>query len=415
MLRDVARGFVRRGQQRARNDDLEAAWHDLLQAEQMGRAESDAGKLRQDLIRAGLGEARMYLKAGEPSRAAEELARLRDRGVRLPEQNLLEDAAKSWLHARDQASQGDFSQAIDTLERVRRLLKEPHAHLEQFREELSQRHRLFANLLPKLHEAANTKNWREVLEMAEQVLAVAPRHPEARQTRALAWRAVDPNTITRAARPEPLAVSRTSECTDLRQRYLLWVDGVGGFLVCLAGRVTLGQATSEVYVDVPLLADVSRLHASLTRDEEGYVLEGVRPVMVNGQTVTSSLLRHNDRITLGTSCQFQFLQPAPISTTARLDLVSGHRLPLALDAVVLMADTLLIGAGGQNHITVPELEQPVVLYRHKDGLAVRHAGNLVINDRPARERGLLGNGATVKGDDFAFTLEPAGARLGRYE
>ena len=56
----------------------------------------------------------MYLKAGEPSRAAEELARLRDRGVRLQEQNLLEDAAKSWLQAREQASQGDFAQAIDT-------------------------------------------------------------------------------------------------------------------------------------------------------------------------------------------------------------------------------------------------------------------------------------------------------------
>ena len=103
------------------------------------------------------------------------------------------------------------SAALGDYERVRRLLKEPHAHLEQFREELSQRHRLFANILPKLHEAANTKNWREVLEMAEQVLAVAPRHPEARQTRALAWRAVDPTTITRAARPEPLAVSRTED------------------------------------------------------------------------------------------------------------------------------------------------------------------------------------------------------------
>src|SRR5438309_12074273 len=59
MLHDVARGFVRRGQQRAKHEDLEAAWHDLIQAEQLGRAESDAGRLRQDLIRSGLVEARM--------------------------------------------------------------------------------------------------------------------------------------------------------------------------------------------------------------------------------------------------------------------------------------------------------------------------------------------------------------------
>jgi hypothetical protein len=413
MLRDVAQGFVQRGQQRARNDDLEAAWHDLLQAEQMGRAESDAGRLRQDLIRTGLAEARMYLKAGEPARAAEELARLKDRGVRLPEQNLLEDAAKSWLQARDQAGQGDFALAIDTTERVRRLLKEPPPPLEQFREELSQRHRLFTTLLPKLHEAAHWKKWREALELAEQVLAVAPRHPEARQTRALAWKAVDPSTVAPVQPPSPLAVSRSQDRTTSPQRYLLWVDGVGGFLVCLGGRVTLGQATSESYVDIPLFADVSRLHASLTRDEEGYLLEGTRPVQVNGQTVANSLLRPNDRITLGTSCQFQFRQPAPISTTARLDLVSGHRLPLALDAVILMADTLLLGAGPHNHVALAGIEQPVVLYRHREGLAVRYTGSLVVNDKPVKDRAVLGNSASVKGDDFAFSLEPAGPRLGQ--
>ena len=59
------------------------------------------------------------------------------------------------------------------------------------------------------------------------------------------------------------------------------------------------------------------------------------------------------------------------------------------------------------------MRPPVVLYRHKEGLAVRHTGGLVINDRKVQDRGVLGNGATVKGDEFAFTLEPAGTRLGQ--
>src|ERR1700730_3640884 len=41
-------------------------------------------------------------------------------------------------------------------------------------------------------------------------------------------------------------------------QYLLWIDGVGGFLVCLSHRVTLGQANPESIVDIPLLADISR-------------------------------------------------------------------------------------------------------------------------------------------------------------
>ena len=139
-------------------------------------------------------------------------------------------------------------------------------------------------------------------------------------------------------------------------------------------------------MDVPLVADVSRLHATLTRDGEGYVLKAVRPLQVNGQPVTRALLRPGDRVTLGTSCQFLFRQPVPVSTTARLDLVSGHRLPLAVDGVLLMADTLVLGPGPQAHVMVPDLKDPVVLFRHKDGLGVRAAA-AAINGRALTANG----------------------------
>ncbi len=398
LMREVARGFVERGRQRLTHNDLEAAWHDLLQAEQLGRAENDAGKLRQDLVEAGLLEARTYLRAGEPGKAVELLAQLKDRGVRLPESNLMEEAAKNWLHARDQAGQGDFAQALDTLQRVRGLLREPNPPLERLCDELSHRHRTFSMLLPRLHEAVNGKRWR--------------RHAQARQTRSMAWKSVEPATVA-AVEPvvERAPAAKALERKEPAQRFLLWVDGVGGFLICLANRVTMGQATPETFVDVPLFADVSRMHASLTRDEEGYLLEGVRSVQVNGRKVERALLQANDRITLGTSCQFHFRQPAPVSASARLDLVSGHRLPLALDGVLLMADTLLLGAGSLTHVSLPDVRPPVVLYRHKEGLAVRHNGKLTIDGRAAREREVLRPGSTVRGEEFAFTLEPAGARL----
>jgi hypothetical protein len=411
LMRQVARGFVERGRQRAKHNDHEAAWHDLLQGEQLGRADSDAGRLRQDLVQADLLEARTYLRIGEPGKAVELLSQLKDRGVRLPESNLMEEAAKSWVHAREQASQGDFAQALDTLGRVSSLLREPNPPLERFRDELSQRHRTFSKLLPRLHEAVKTKQWREAMELAEQILAVAPRHPQARQTRSMAWKSVEPITVAAVDPVGSPVAARPVERKAPAQRFLLWVDGVGGFLICLANRVTMGQATPETFVDVPLFADVSRLHASLTRDEEGYLLEGVRGVQVNGKMVERALLQANDRITLGTSCQFQFRQPAPVSTSARLDLVSGHRLPLALDAVLLMADTLLLGAGSHTHVVLPDVRPLVVLYRHKEGLAVRCGGKVTIDGKPARDREVLRPGSTVRGEEFAFTLELAGARL----
>ena len=135
------------------------------------------------------------------------------------------------------------------------------------------------------------------------------------------------------------------------------------------------------------------------------------PAVWDFRKVERALLQANDRITLGTSCQFHFRQPAPVSASARLDLVSGHRLPLALDGVLLMADTLLLGAGSLPHVALPDVRPPVVLYRHKDGLAVRYGGKLTIDGRAAREREVLRPGSTVRGEEFAFTLEPAGARL----
>src|SRR5260370_17787555 len=178
-------------------------------------------------------------------------------------------------------------------------------------------------------------------------------------------------------------------------------------------RITLGQATPDAYVDVPLYADVSRHHATLTRDGEGYLLEAVRPVQVNGKAIDRALLRANDRMTLGTSCQLQFRQPVAVSTSGRLDIVSGHRLPLALDAVLLMADTLILGPGTQSHVILPDLKQPVIFYPHKAGLGVRHAGNLVLDGRKVQERAVLGPAATITGDDFALAIETVGNRMGR--
>src|SRR5207244_12976345 len=170
-------------------------------------------------------------------------------------------------------------------------------------------------------------------------------------------------------------------------RFLLWIDGIGGYLLCLGNRVTLGQAAPDGCVDIPLYADISRMHAALTRDAEGYLLEALRTVQVNSRPVDRALLRAGDRITLGNSCQLHFRQPVPVSATARLDLVSGHRLPLAVDAVLLMAETLVLGPGPQAHVPIPDLKQPVVLYRHKEGLAVSFAGPFTIGVHSGTDRG----------------------------
>ncbi len=193
-------------------------------------------------------------------------------------------------------------------------------------------------------------------------------------------------------------------------RYMLWIDGVGGYLICLGNRLTFGQA-AQPGVDLPLVADVSRIHATLTRDAEGYLLETVRPVQVNNHSVTRALLRSNDRITLGATCQVCFRQPVPVSASAVLEIVSGHRLVRSVEGVLLMAETLIIGPGAQAHVTIPDLKEAVILFRHKDGIGLRSTRPLTVNGQRVTDRCVLGAQAQVSGEEISFALEPAGTRL----
>src|SRR5262249_61852529 len=89
----LARAFAERGQKCLRQDDVAGAWTDLLRAEQVLASEPAAVDLRQALTRLGLAEVRALLEVGEPARALEAAAQLRDRAARPSELEPLEEGA----------------------------------------------------------------------------------------------------------------------------------------------------------------------------------------------------------------------------------------------------------------------------------------------------------------------------------
>ena len=42
-----------------------------------------------------------------------------------------------------------------------------------------------------------------------------------------------------------------------------------------------------------------------------------------------------------------------------------------MDGVLLMADTIVLGPGQNVHVELPELKQPVILFRQKNGMGIR--------------------------------------------
>jgi hypothetical protein len=366
------------------------------------------------LTRKGLDELKAVLQAGDPGRGIALAELLRGRSVRHSELDQFDGVAKEWVQARELADRGEFNMALLKVERLRRQLPQLTA-LERCQQDLTHRREDCTARLVQLHDVVEKGQWRKVVEMADQVLAVAPQQSQARKAKAQAWKVVEPSTIGLKPGGGEAVIKTVQEppkAPERFDRFMLWIDGVGGYLVCLNNRLTLGQATPDAAVDIAFYADLSRLHANLTRDGSNYLVEAGRPLRVNGQPTEKALLQPGDRVTLGTSCQMKFTQPVPVSATARLDLTSGHRLALAVEAVLLMADTLVIGPGTQVHVAVPDLSHQVILFRQKDGLAMRYPGSFMVDGQKCQERSQLGRNSKVAIDDCCFTVEMVGSRLG---
>ena len=191
-----------------------------------------------------------------------------------------------------------------------------------------------------------------------------------------------------------------------QSRLLLWVDAVGGFFVCLGHEVRLGQAVPDSVVELPLLADLSRHHATIRRDEEGYTIEPLRDVRLNHHKIaTVSWIHDGSLIELGPALQLRFSRPHPLSATARLDFISHHRTQPSAAAVLLMADTCVLGPGANNHVVCRQWPHDVVLYRQHGGLYCRTAGVLEVDGKICQQQAPLTPRSHVVGEQFSFSLE----------
>jgi hypothetical protein len=401
VLVGLARAFADRGQKYLDRHDPENAWGDLGRAEGVAVADPAIDALRDALGRLALAEVRALLEAGQPGGAAAAVRRLQERGARLPELRPLEESARDWGLAAELADRGEFAAAVQTAERVRARLPVPPVGFNRFLSELAERQGRFAAHFDRLHEALEGRRWRDVVRACDEMLAAAPQCEEARAARSRAWTALEPETLPAApAEPPP-------PTAGVPRRFLLWVDGVGGYLVCTGPRLTVGRIDGSA--DVPVSAAVSRHHADLEREDGGWLLDAVRPVAVNGGLVTRHALRPGDTLTLGESCRLRFEQPVPVSGTALLKPTGPHRLGLGADAAVLMADTLVLGPGPEAHVEVPDLPAPVLLVRQRDGLAVRWSGPFTLDGRPRVDRAVLpAAGGALRGDGLSLAVEPTG-------
>jgi len=198
---------------------------------------------------------------------------------------------------------------------------------------------------------------------------------------------------------------RTMKPITNTQRFILWVDAVGGYLVCLRDVVTLGQAIAGSIVDIPLLADVSRNHARIRRVDDQYILEPISTVRVReSDTTTETPLHDGDKIQFG-NVEMQFRKPHPLSATAKLEFTKGHRTHPRTDGILLMADSLIIGNRNHDHVVYPYDEHQIVLYRSEQGVDYRSDQPIDIDEKQKQTVGPIFLGSKIKSEYISLGIE----------
>ena len=202
----------------------------------------------------------------------------------------------------------------------------------------------------------------------------------------------------------------TQEAEARPPRYVLWIDSAGAFLVCLGERVSIGGASLEGFsADVPLLASLSRRHATIVRSREGYLLEPHSTTRVGDRPVDGVVCLHNGYdIELGGSVRLRFWLPTVLSSTAALEFVSDHRPSRSVDGVILMEDTCLVGPGRENHVRCPEWPESLVLYRSGNQFCCKSRCDLFVGTARLRDGDPIRPGDVVTGGDgVRFRIETA--------
>lgn len=212
--------------------------------------------------------------------------------------------------------------------------------------------------------------------------------------------------LTRTTQAHPIRLANSVEDTVSDRQRILWIDGVGGYLLIDRDDVLVGQAVSGSRSDISIVGDLSRQACAIRRVEGDYLLQPLQELSIDGQPVTQTqLLRDGSILQLGNRVKVRFTKPSPLSATARLDLVSHHRFKPSVDGVLLLADSCILGPSGHSHVVCSHWSTELILYRQAVGWQVRPSQPVEVNGARLNSSFPFVAGMRISGDDFSLSVE----------
>ena len=434
---DLATKLVARAGTRIAGGQSMAGWSDLQQAARLGADEAVVDAFRRDQKSGQIEAVVDLLSRGETRRALAALDKMASRRIGGAEATAWRHVAEAMDHGHERGRRGDFPAAIQSMERAARMVpglgadslaRDIQTQLEGLRSSM----RRHGDLDAKLHAALARGEWTEVLVAADALLELAPEHAAARQARRQAWRAVGMEATRHyqpspAGRPSPapwrrqagqkLAQSTRRGAGSVQgdtvksgrkesRRLVAWIDAVGAYLVCLGDEIVLGQPSADGGVDVPLLADLSRRHAIVRREGESYVLTPLHRSAIDGREVREpTILRDKSIIKLGDAVELRFRKPHALSGTAVLEVLTHHKTEPAVDGVVLMSESCILGPQGHAHVHCRHFTGELVLFRRGEELVCRGRAPLAVDGEAGVAQATVGPLCRIETDEFGLSFE----------
>jgi len=467
----LTEALILRAKEVAKTDQLPAAWQAISQAANFAdtRQNELVSRTTQQLQEQTLNTADAKLQAGQNQQAADLVQLLAEHSLSNQRSDQIGSVAKLLTTTDQLASAGKLEDAIENLKSAHRMYPELLGLQERISNQQETKIQLDA-LTASLQSAALSCKWNDVCQLCDQILELAPRHeialgakrhakqrvkrrtsvgsrltnvPESRQddklpvppTAALnsGGASVDSslrdttapqtdrnlnspsNTVSGApsassglAKSVPLS-DNDSQQPRQTSSFLIWVDGVGGYLVCTKPVNFIGQAVEESSVSIPLQADVRQRHARIETIAGQHLIQPLGEVAIDGREFPvdeSIAIQTGQQISLGTRVRLSYRQDHPLSKSARLDFVSRHRTLPWSDGVILAAQSIILGPNPNNHIFCPNWKNDLVLFRRNDKWFAKCKLEFCVDEQALANEAEIQFDSHLHGDGFSLKLEP---------
>jgi len=110
-------------------------------------------------------------------------------------------------------------------------------------------------------------------------------------------------------------------------------------------------------------------------------------------------------IQLGDTVRLKFHQPHALSATAVLTIESHHKTEPAVDGIVLMSESCILGPQSQSHIHCRNWADDFVLFRRGDDLQFRTSTSVEVDGEATGAGATINGNCRIEGEDFALSFE----------